>query len=106
MPRVTFHGGRRPNAPHASTTDPEARLIRNGHQHEAKLGYLGHALMDNRQGLVVQACVTPATGTAECEAALAMIDRVPAGGTPGADLGYGTRALVAQLRARGLPPHV
>jgi transposase len=105
-PTVNFHGERRRNATHASTTDPEARLIRKGHQHEAKLGYLGHALMDNRQGLVVQACVTPATGTAEWEAALAMVDRVPAGATLGADRGYDTRAFVAQVRARGLTPHV
>ncbi len=105
-PTVNFHGERRSNATHASTTDPEARLIRKGNQHEAKLGYLGHALMDNRQGLVVQACVTPATGTAEWEAALAMVDRVPAGATLGADRGYDTRAFVAQVRARGLTPHV
>jgi IS5 family transposase len=58
--------------------------------------------MDNRQGLVVQACVTPATGTAEWEAALAMVARVPAGATLGADRGYDTRAFVAQVRARGL----
>jgi transposase len=105
-PTVNFHGERRSNATHASTTDPEARLIRKGNQHEAKLGYLGHALMDNRQGLVVQACVTPATGTAEWEAALAVVDRVPAGATLGADRGYDTRAFVAQVRARGLTPHV
>jgi len=105
-PTVNFHGERRSNATHASTTDPEARLIRKGNQHEAKLGYLGHARMDNRQGLVVQACVTPATGTAEWEAALAMVDRVPAGATLGADRGYDTRAFVAQVRARGLTPHV
>src|SRR5258705_100351 len=105
-PTVNFHGERRSNATHASTTDPEARLIRKGHQHEAKLGYLGHARMDNRQGLVVQACVTPATGTAEWEAALAMVDRVPAGATLGADRGSDTRAFVAPVRARGLTPHV
>jgi transposase len=108
-PTVNFHGERRRNATHASTTDPEARLIRKGHQHETKLGYLGHALMDNRQGLVVQACVTPATGTAEWEAALAMVDRVPAGATLGADrvpLGVGAATKGPALVAPYLPKSI
>jgi transposase len=62
-PAVDFRGERRCNATHVSTTDPEARLARRGDGREAKLAYQGHVLMENRHGLVVAACVTPATGT-------------------------------------------
>ena len=61
---VDFHGERRTNATHASTTDPDARLYRKGSGREAKLCYLGHALMENRNGLIVYACVTQAEGAA------------------------------------------
>lgn len=88
---VDFHGQKRLNATHASVTDPEARLYRKGKGKEAKLCYMGHALMENRNGLVVDACLTEADGQAEREAALAMIepradrpDRI----TLGADKGY------------------
>lgn len=65
---MNFHGERRSNATHASTTDPEARLARKGHGYEAKLAYQGHVLMENRHGLVVETCLTQATGTAERDA--------------------------------------
>ena len=71
-PTVNFHGERRSNATHASTTDPEARLARKSRGQEAKLAYQGHVLMENRHGLVVDTCVTQATGIAEREAAAAM----------------------------------
>src|SRR5215468_9387233 len=71
-PTVDFHGERRSNATHASTTDPEARLARKSQGHEAHLAYQGHVLMENRHGLAVDSCVTQAIGTAEREAAGAM----------------------------------
>src|SRR5690606_6528906 len=70
-----FHKDKRSNETHVSTTDPDARLFRKSGGQESKLAYLGHALMENRNGLIVDAQVTHATGTAEREAALAMIER-------------------------------
>jgi transposase len=105
-PTVNFHGERRSNTTHASTTDPEARLARKGHQHEAKLSYQGHVLMENRHGLVVNACLTQATGLAERETALAMAMNLPPGATLGADKGYDTAGFVEGLRALGVTPHV
>ncbi len=107
-PSVDFRGERRTNATHASTTDPEARLYKKAAGQEAKLCFLGHVLMDNRHGLVVQATVTPATGTAEREAALALVDtqsptrRIILGG----DKNYDTAAFVDALRERQVTPHV
>src|SRR4029077_4015189 len=71
---VDFHGEKRSNDTHASTTDPEARLYRKGPGKEAKLCFMGHALMENRNGLVVDACLPPADGHAERVAALHMIE--------------------------------
>ena len=105
-PTVNFHGERRSNATHASTTDPEARLMRKGPGKEAKLVYHGHALMENRHGLVVDTCVTQAVGTAEREAAAAMATNLRRGATVGGDKGYDTRGFVAALRSLGLTPHV
>ena len=105
-PTVDFHGERRSNATHASTTDPEARLARKGSGKEAKLAYQGHALMENRHGLVVDTCVTQAIGTAEREAAAAMATNLRRGATVGGDKGYDTRGFVAALRRLGLTPHV
>lgn len=106
-PTVDFHGERRRNDTHASTTDPEALLHRKGRGKEAKLAYLGHVLLDNRHGLVANVCVTPATGTAEREAALLMAHvSVPSGGTLGGDKNYDAAALVRDLRARQITPHV
>jgi len=70
-----FHGEKRSNETHASTTDPDARLYRKGHGRESVLCYMGHALMENRHGLAVAGTVTHATGTAERDAALALIER-------------------------------
>jgi hypothetical protein len=79
---VDFHGQKRSNETHASRTDPEARLYRKGPGKEAKLCFMGHALMENRNGLVVDACLTEADGHAEREAALALIE--PRADRPGA----------------------
>jgi IS5 family transposase len=105
-PTVNFHGERRRNATHASTTDPEARLMRKGNQREAKLSYQGHVLMENRHGLVVDTCLTQASGFAERDAALAMATNLPPGATVGADKGYDTAGFVAGLRTLGVIPHV
>ena len=107
-PSVDFHGERRGNVTHQSTTDPEARLARKGAGKEAKLCYAGHVEMDNRHGLVVNTRLTQATGTAEPAAALAMAAELPgwARVTLGADKGYDQKALVRELREHGVTPHV
>ena len=109
-PTVDFRGERRSNATHASTTDPEARLMRKGKGKEAKLAYLGHALMENRNGLLVDFRVTPATGTAERDAVPVLLDEARERGfrprTLGADKNYDTRTCVAAVRQRGVTPHV
>jgi len=76
-PSVDFRGERRTNATHASTTDPEARLYKKAAGQEAKLCFLGHALMENRRGLLANAMATPATGIAVREAAVALLDARP-----------------------------
>jgi transposase len=105
-PTVNFHGEKRSNDTHASTTDPEARLARKGPAREAKLSYAGHAVIDNRHGLVVNAEATPATGWAERETAVAMASALPGGATLGADKSYDTRDFVEALRSLGVTPHV
>jgi transposase len=107
-PSVNFRGEKRTNATHASTTDPEARLYRKGTGKEAKLGYLGHVLMENRHGLIVDTRLTPATGTAGREAAVEMVAALPGGSrvTVGADKAYDTQAFVAELRELQATPHV
>ena len=107
-PTVDFRGERRSNATHTSTTDPEARLYRKATGHEAKLCYLGHVLMENRHGLAVATQVTPATGTAEREAALCMATRLPGARrvTVGGDKAYDTREVVHTLRTFQITPHV
>jgi transposase len=107
-PTVDFHGEKRSNATHESQTDPQARLYRKGPGHEAKLAYLAHALMENRNGLVVNTRVTAATGRAERDAAVAMIEELPGSGrvTLAADKGYDTREFVATLRGFAVTPHV
>ena len=106
---VNFHGQKRSNDTHASRTDPEARLYRKGPGKEAKLCFMGHALMENRNGLVVDACLTEADGHAEREAALALIepraDR-PGRITLGADKGYDAEDFVNELRSMNVTPHV
>ena len=104
-----FHGETRTNATHASTTDPEAKLYRKSAGTEARLAFLGHALMENRCGLVVDACLTQADGHAERLAALAMIEKHadrPRAITLGADKGYDTSDFVNELRAMNVRPHV
>ncbi len=107
-PTVNFHGERRTNATHQSTTDPDARLAKKTQGSEAKLAYRGHVLMENRHGLVVDAELTLATGTAEREAALAMAARLlrRQRATLGADKGFDTRGFVARCRELGITPHV
>ena len=107
--QTDFHGAKRSNATHASTTDPEARLYRKGQGKEAKLCFMGHALMENRHGLVVDACLTQADGHGERIAALHMIepraDRCQAI-TLGADKAYDTEDFVNELRSMKVTPHV
>jgi transposase len=103
-----FHGERRRNESHASTTDPDARLYRKGRGKEAKLCHMGHLLMENRHGLIVDALLTPASGTAERAAALAMLGRQTGRhrATLGADKGYDAADFVVDLRALNVTPHI
>jgi transposase len=107
-PTVNWHKEKRSNETHASLTDPAARLYKKTRGAEARLGYLGHVLMENRNGLVVDARLTQAHGTAEREAALAMMGGKPASKhvTLGADRGYDTRSFVAATRELNVTPHV
>jgi transposase len=102
-----FHGEKRKNDTHCSTTDPDARLFRKGAGKEAKLCHMGHLMTENRNGLIIDARLTEATGTAERETALDMIkDNVRPGGTVGGDKNYDTADFVAGCRKRGCTPHV
>jgi len=105
---VDFHGEKRSNATHASTTDPEARLAKKGKGKEAKLSFTGHVLMENRNGLAVDGLVTQATGTCEREAALEMIEEIPGNNraTVAADKAYDTWDFVKKCRASNVIPHV
>jgi len=109
-PTVNFHGQQRSNATHQSTTDPEARLAKKGKGKEAHLAFAGHVLMEHRNGLVVGFELTQASGTAEWEAALDLVDDAHARGlrpkTLAGDKNYDTHQFVADLRARGITPHV
>ena len=106
---VDFKGQKRSNETHASTTDPEARLYRKGSGMEARLCFIGHTLMENRSGLIVDACLTAADGHAERIAALSMIepraDR-PRTITLGADKAYDAEDFVNELRSMNVRPHV
>ena len=105
---VDFHGEKRRNDTHESTTDPDARLYRKGKGKESRLAFMGHALMENRNGLVVDTRLTLATGRAEREAALEMVsgltDRKRL--TLGADKGYDAGDFVNNLRQLNVTPHV
>ena len=103
-----FHGERRKNDTHASTTDPDARLLRKGRGKEAKLCFLGHVITENRSGLVVATETTLATGTAEREASVKMMKRVARArrSTLGGDKNYDTQEHVEALRVLGVTPHV
>lgn len=108
-PQVDFRGKARTNETHALTTDPDARLYRKSAGARVVLGYLGHALMENRNGLIVQARLTQATGVAEREAALDMARSYVKGGsgvTLGADKGYDAADFVGEVRALDITPHV
>jgi transposase len=109
-PSIDFHGEKRSNQTHQSQTDPESRLMRKGRGKEAKLSFGAHALMENRNGLLVDLSVTSATGTSEVEAAQAMLRRQARRGirplTLGGDKGYDRRGFVAFLRSRKIRPHV
>lgn len=104
MRRPTSGGEKRSNATHASTTDPDAKLYRKGPGQEARLCFLGHALMENRSGLFVDARLTRVSGHAERLAALDMIGAVAV--TLGADKAYYTADFVMELREINVTPHV
>ncbi len=106
-PEVNFHGEKRCNDTHQSTTDKESKLFRKGKGKEAKLSFCGHMLMENRNGLIIDAEVTTAGTKVEREAALTMIDRQEiSGATLGADKGYHAEEFVNDLRSRNITPHV
>jgi transposase len=107
-PTVNFHGEPRSNETHESKTDPEARLARKGPGKESKLSYCGNLLVENRNGLIVAAEVFQANGTAERDAALVMLEKLPGTQpvTVGGDKGFDTRGFVAECRNIGVTPHV
>jgi transposase len=107
-PTVNFHGQKRSNRSHGSTTDPDSLLARKGKNHEAKLYFMGHVVMENRGGLAVGARLTQATGRAEREAALAMVGDIPRDRriTLGADKGYDIADFVEELREQDVTPHI
>jgi transposase len=109
-PTVNFHGEKRCNDTHESTTDPEAKLYKKGDGQAAKLYFSAHVLMENRNGLCVDIHVAEASGFAERREALAMIDEQQERGfrisTVGADKAYDTTDFVADLRARNVTPHI
>ena len=108
-PEVSFRGQKRSNETHESTTDPDAKLARKGDGQPARLSYAGHALMENRNGLLVDFRISEATGTAERDTALFMLVEDLPGSKPitvGADKGYDARDFVDQCRFYGIVPHV
>lgn len=107
-PTINFRGEPRKNDTHQSTTDPDARLYKKSTGAEAKLAYLGHLLMENRNGLIVDAMVTAATGMAERDAAVTMLGDLPGGGriTVSGDANYDTRDFVRHTREMDVTPHV
>lgn len=108
-PTVNFHGQQRRNDTHQSTTDPEARLYKKAVGREAKLGYLAHLLTENRHGFIIDTAVTGATGTAERDAAIAMLGELPLTArrvTVGGDKNFDMPAWVGAVRRMGITPHV
>jgi transposase len=107
-PTVDFHGQRRSNETHESKTDPDAKLARKGPGKEAKLSYSGNLLVENRNGLIVNAQLLEANGRAERDAALLMLEQVPGDGriTVGGDKGFDTREFAAECRHMKVTPHV
>ena len=107
-PTVNFHGEKRSNATHESTTDPDALLARKGSGKEAKLSYNGNLLTENRNGFIITTEVFPATGTAERHAAMLLLEQIPGGHrvTVGADKAYDTKDFVCECRNMNVTPHV
>jgi len=107
-PTVNFHGEKRSNDTHESTTDPDSKLARKGSGKEAKLSYCGNLLIENGNGLIANTELLQANGTAERDAALLMIEQIPAEQrvTIAADKGYDTRDFVAECRQMNVTPHV
>jgi transposase len=107
-PTVNFHGERRSNRTHESKTDPEAQLARKSEGKEAKLSYSGNLLVENRNGLIVNAMVWEANGTAERDTALVMLEQIPGPRrlTVGGDKGFDTADFVAECRHMQVTPHV
>jgi IS5 family transposase len=107
-PTVNFHGEKRSNETHESTTDPDALLARKGSGKEAKLSYNGNLLTENRNGFIITTEVFPATGTAERHAAMLMLEQIPGGHrvTLGADKAYDTKDFVCECRNMKVTPHV
>jgi len=105
---VDFRGEKRKNQTPESTTDPDARLFTKSSGSQAKLSYMGHVLMENRNGLLVQTFLTEANGRAERDAALLMAEAIPPGKrvTFGGDKNYDTREFVRELRGMNITPHV
>jgi IS5 family transposase len=105
---VNFRGEKRSNQTHESETDPDALLARRGAGKEAKLSYSGNLLVENRNGLIVSSTVWEATGTAERDAAMAMLQQVPGTGrvTVGGDKGFDTADFVRECRNMCITPHV
>lgn len=107
-PTVNFHGEKRSNQTHESKTDAEAKLARKGEGKEAKLSYSGNLLVENRNGLIVDALAWEANGTAERDTALLMLEQVRGDGpvTVGGDKGFDTKEFVAECRGMHVTPHV
>jgi transposase len=107
-PTVNFHGEKRSNETHESTTDPDALLARKGSGKEAKLSYNGNLLTENRNGFIITTEVFPATGTAERHAAMLLLEQIPGGHrvTVGADKAYDTKDFVCECRNMNVTPHV
>ena len=105
---MNFHGEKRSNDTHESKTDPDARLARKSGGHESKLAYCGNAMIENRNGLVVDTELVQSSGTAERDAALLMAGCIPGTGraTVAGDKGYDTRDFVATMREMNVTPHV
>jgi IS5 family transposase len=107
-PTVDFHGEKRSNQTHESTTDPDALLARKGNGKEAKLSYNGNLLTENRNGLIVNTETLQANGTAERDGALLMLEQIPGTDrvTVGGDQGFDTKDFVAECRYMNITPHV
>jgi transposase len=107
-PTVNFRGEKRSNQTHESKTDPDARLARKSDGKESKLSYSGNLLVENRNGLIVDAMAWEANGTAERDTALLMLQQVPSDGriTVGGDKGFDTKDFIAECRHMNVTPHV